>query len=139
MAAGPWVFTTAAKTKIFDGTFAIGTDSFKQALLASTSNIGAGTTTFAGVTNELSTANGYTAGGQAVTVALTGTTTITVSNLTWTASGGSITARWSVVYEVGGNVLCYRLLDSTPADVTATDGNTLNTIDTAGLAVVTFA
>lgn len=139
MSAGPWLFTTAAKTKLLDGTFAIGTDSFKQALLASTSNIGAGTTTFAGVTNELSTANGYTAGGQAVTVALTGTTTITVSNLTWTASGGSITARWSVIYEVGGDVLCYRLLDSTPADVTATDGNTLNTIDTAGLAVVTFA
>ena len=43
----------------------------------------------------------------------------------WTASGGSITARFAVIYESGGNVLCYCLLDSTPADVTATDGNTL--------------
>lgn len=43
----------------------------------------------------------------------------------WTASGGSITARFAVIYEVSGNVLCYCLLDSTPADVTATTGNTL--------------
>jgi hypothetical protein len=43
----------------------------------------------------------------------------------WTAAGGSITARFAVLYEVAGDVLCYCLLDSTPADVTATDGNTL--------------
>jgi hypothetical protein len=30
-----------------------------------------------------------------------------------------------VIYESGGDVLCYCLLDSTPADVTATTGNTL--------------
>ena len=42
----------------------------------------------------------------------------------WTASGGSITARFAVIYEVSGRVLCYATLDSTPADVTATDGNT---------------
>lgn len=59
---------------------------------------------------------------------LSGTTTVTVttaSSLVWTASGGSITARFGVLYEVSGNVLAYFLLDSTPADVTATDGNTL--------------
>jgi hypothetical protein len=43
----------------------------------------------------------------------------------WTASGGSITARFAVIYEVSGTVLCYCLLDSTPADETATNGNTL--------------
>ncbi len=34
-------------------------------------------------------------------------------------------ARFAVIYESGGNVLCYCLLDSSPADVTATTGNTL--------------
>jgi hypothetical protein len=59
---------------------------------------------------------------------LAGTTTVTVDDpldYIWTASGGSIVARFAVIYESGGNVLCYCLLDSTPADVTATNGNTL--------------
>ncbi len=30
-----------------------------------------------------------------------------------------------VIYEVGGNVLCYTLLDSTPSDITITTGNNL--------------
>ena len=67
------------------------------------------------------------AGGIGVTLTLSGTTTVTVDISTdpvWTASGGSITARYAVIYEVGGDVLCYSLLDTTPADVTATDGNT---------------
>ena len=34
-------------------------------------------------------------------------------------------ARFAVIYEVSGNVLAYCLLDSTPADVTTTDGNQL--------------
>ena len=61
-------------------------------------------------------------------LALSGTTTVTVddaADAVWTASGGSITARFAVIYENAGDVLCYCLLDSTPADVTATDGNTL--------------
>jgi hypothetical protein len=56
----------------------------------------------------------------------------------WTASGGSITARYAVIYEVGGNVLCYALLDSAPADVSATDGNTL-TVGSNGGTVFTLA
>ena len=86
------------------------------------------------MTNEHANANGYTTGGIAVTLALAGTTSVTVSfssNPVWTASGGSITARFAALYEVGGDVLAYVLLDSTPADVTATTGNTL-TIDSDG-------
>ena len=45
--------------------------------------------------------------------------------VSWTASGGSIVARFAVLYEVSGDVLAYCLLDSTPADVTTTAGNTL--------------
>lgn len=128
MAAGAWTFPDGARTKLIDGTFDIDTDSWKMALFLSTSNIGAASTTFAGVTNEHAAANGYTAGGIAVTLTLAGTTTVTVDIDTdpiWTASGGSIVARFAVIYEVAGNVLCYCLLDDAPADVTATDGNTL--------------
>src|SRR5205807_1839473 len=107
----------------------------------STSNIGAASTTFAGVTNEVAAAFGYTAGGVGITLTLAGTTTVTVAIQTapvWTASAGSIVARFACIYEVGGNVLCYATLDSTPADVTATAGNTL-TVGSNGGTVFTLA
>lgn len=128
MAAQQWQLTNSARTKLLNGTFALSVDSFKVALFLSTSNIGASSTTYAGVTNEHANGNGYTTGGIAVTITLSGTTTVTIDFSTdpvWTASGGPITARYAVLYEVGGDVLAYCLLDSTPADVTATDGNTL--------------
>ena len=127
-AASAWTLPNGARTKLLDGTFDIDSDSWKVALFLSTSNIGTSSTTYAGVTNEHSNANGYTTGGIAVTLTLSGTTTVTIDIATdpvWTASGGSITARFAVLYEVSGNVLCYSTLDTTPADVTATDGNTL--------------
>ena len=129
MAAGAWTFTDGARTRMLNGTFDFDTDTFKVALFLSTSNIGAASTTYAGVTNEHANANGYTTGGISLgPLTLSGTTTVTVddpSDMVWTASGGSITARFAVLYENAGDVVCYCLLDSTPADVTATSGNTL--------------
>ena len=128
MTANAWVFTDVAKQDILNGVQQVGPDTYKCALFLSTSNIGTGSTTFAGVTNEHAAANGYTAGGISVdlTVGTGGTPKIDIAtDPVWTASGGSIVARFAVVYEVGGNVLCYSLLDNTPANVTATDGNTL--------------
>ncbi len=140
MAAGTWTFSNTARTEISKGTF-LDADSYKIALFLSTSNIGAASTTYAGVTNEHANANGYTTGGNAVTLSRTGTTTVTFDTTdptAWTASGGSITARFAVLYEVGGNVLAYALLDSAPADVTATTGNTL-TISINASGVFTLA
>ena len=134
MAAGAWTPTNATRTKILNGTFDWDSDTWKCALFLSTSNIGAASTTYAGVTNEHSNANGYTTGGITVAFTLSGTTSVTASftsNPVWTASGGSIVARFGVIYESGGDVAFYCLLDSTPADVTATTGNTL-TIDSDG-------
>lgn len=129
MAAGAWTFTNSGRTSLLNGTFDLDTDTFLMALFLSTSNIGASSTTYAGLTNEHANANGYTTGGISLgSLTLSGTTTVTVDETTnpvWTASGGSITARYAVIYESGGNVLCYCLLDNAPADVTATDGNTL--------------
>jgi len=127
MGAGNWVLTNAGLTSLLDGTFDLDSDTFKCALFLSTSNIGAGSTTYAGLTNEHANANGYTTGGMAVTLVLTGTTTVKIdidTDPVWTASGGSITARFGVIYEVSGTVLAYCLADDTPADVEATDGNT---------------
>jgi len=128
MAAGTWQFTNTSRINLLNGTFDLDTDSFKMALFLSTSNLGAASTTYATVTNEHANENGYTTGGESVTLTLTGTTTVTVdldADVVWTANEGSITARFASIYKVGGNVLIYCLLDSTPADVTATDGNTL--------------
>ncbi len=129
MAAGTWLFVNTTRTNLLNGTFDLDTDSLKVALFLSTSNIGAASTTYAALTNEHANANGYTTGGNAVTGSLSGTTTVTFDTTdpaVWTASGGPITARFAVLYEVAGNVIAYALLDSTPADVTATAGNTLS-------------
>lgn len=127
-AAGTWTFTNGGRTSLLNGTFDIDSDTWKLALFLSSSNIGAASTTYAGVTNEHANNNGYTTGGNAITLTLSGTTTVTVDISTdpvFTASGGSIIARFAVIYEVSGNVLCYALLDSAPADVTVTTGNNL--------------
>jgi hypothetical protein len=126
-APGAWTLVNGARTDILAGNFPVGSG-YKVALVTSSSNISASSTTWSGVTNEVSSGNGYTTGGVAVTLADTGSTSVAVyfsSNPSWTASGGSIVARWAVLYKVSGDVVCYCLLDSTPADVTVSSGNTL--------------
>jgi hypothetical protein len=112
-----------------NGDFDLDTNTFLIALFLSTSNLGAASTTYAGVTNEHANANGYTTGGISYGVlVLSGTTTVTVDDAldaVWTASGGSIIAKFAAIYESAGNVLCYCLLESGGADVTCTTGNTL--------------
>jgi len=135
-AAGNWTFTNATRTNLSTGTY-LDADSYKISLHTSASNIGAGSTTYAGVTGEVANGNGYTTGGNAVTLSRTGTTTVTFDTTdpaVWTASGAGFTARYAVLYEVGGNVIAYCLLDSAPADVTITAGNTLTlTINASGV------
>jgi hypothetical protein len=101
-----------------------------------------GSTTFAGVTNEEGTTNtGYTAGGIALALTQSGTTTVTVVMTTapvWTAGSANLTAKWAAIYVVSGNVICFALLDSGGADVTATSGNTM-TVGSNGGTVFTLA
>lgn len=87
--------------------------------------------------NEITAANGYTAGGYTVTsptvTAITNGWKFSTGNATWTATGGSISAwRYGVLYVSGtlwtltNPLLGYFLGDTTPADVPATTtGNTL--------------
>ncbi len=138
--AGVWQLTDEGRSRISTGEW-LDADTYKIALFLSTSNIGAASTTYAGVTNEHANANGYTTGGKAVTVSRSGTgvLTITSTNPTaWTASGGPITARFAVLYEVGARVFAYCLLDSTPADVSAPDGQTFTlTQNASGIMTIT--
>lgn len=129
-------FFQSFREYIADGTFDMNTDTFKVSLHSSTYTPNASThTVFADATNELSTANGYTAGGATLgTVTWTrsgATVTFDAADTTWTASGGSIVARYAVIYKSGtanarvNPLVAYVLLDTTPADVTTTTGNTL--------------
>jgi hypothetical protein len=119
-----------------DGTIDLDTDTFKVTLHTSTFAPSASTMTkYADVTNELATANGYTSGGatlSSVTWSQSGATvTFDAADTTWTAAGGSIVARYAVIRKSGtangivDPLIAYILLDTTPADVTTTDGNTL--------------
>lgn len=129
MAAGPWILTDHAKEAIFTD-MNLATNGFKCVLLLSTSNIGTSSTTYAGVTNEVASAFGYTQDTETATITVSlASTTVTIdetANPSWTASGGSITARYAAIYNTDtGDILCYCELDDTPADVTVTDGNDL--------------
>jgi hypothetical protein len=126
-------FYNSFKEFIADGTTDLDTNTFKVLLTSSSYTPSASTHTVkADVTNELATANGYTAGGAtlgSVTWGQSGgTATFDAADTVWTASGGSITARYAVIYDdtsASDILVAYILLDTTPADVTATSGNTL--------------
>lgn len=142
MAAGAWVWTNTTRTKLLNGQFDIDTDSYKMALFTSGSNLTVASTTFAGCTDEVGVTNtGYTAGGTATAMTLSGTTTVTITLTTapvWTAGSANLTAKWAAIYEVGGDVVAFALLDSGGADVTATSGNTL-TVGSNGGSIGTLA
>jgi hypothetical protein len=149
MAAGKWKLYEAAKLDIANGLIDFDSHSFKIALFLSTSNCDtlSGTTALASLTNQVATANGYTQNSKAVTITTANSSgTITVDETTnpvWTASGGSITARFAVIYDdthASDQAVCVCLLDTTPADVTATDGNTFTiTMNASGLFTISGA
>ena len=136
MAAGTWIILNDFKAYLLKKKMDLSADTFKVALAASTSNLASTLTpsAYSDVTHELSTANGYTAGGATAsspTVAgggATATITFDTANVSWTASGGSIVARFAYMYDDTSSpkqVLAYCLLDDTPADVTVPNGDTL--------------
>lgn len=151
MAAGKWKMYESAKLAWANGTIDFDSHSFKINLYLSTSNantLAAGTITqLTDITNQVATANGYTQNTKAVTITTVNSSgTITIDETTnpvWTASGGSITARFAVIYDDthANDMPCFVcLLDTTPADVTATDGNTFTiTINASGLITLSGA
>jgi hypothetical protein len=149
MAAGKWKMYESAKLALANGEIDFDTHAFKINLYLSTSN--ANTLTAAtisqlsDITNQVATAFGYTQNDKAVTITTANSSgTITIDETTnpvWTASGGSITARFAVIYDdthASDLPVFVCLLDTAPADVTATTGNTL-TININASGVVTLS
>lgn len=129
-------FYQSFREYIADGTIDLDTDTFKVTLHTSSYTPNASThAVYADLTNELSTASGYTNGGATLaSVTWTrsgGTVTFDAADTTWNASGGTITARYAVIRKDGtanaivSPLVAYILLDTTPADVAVTTGNTL--------------
>lgn len=131
MAAEAWKMYNTAREYIGDGTIDLDSHTFKSLLVSSSYTPDYEThTVLADITNELS-GNGYAR----YTLTMTwnrSTTTVTLDSddVTQTASGGAITARREVIFDdtpssPADPLLCAALLDSTPADVSVSDGNTL--------------
>lgn len=150
MTANAWKFYEIARERIADGTYDLDDDTFTIALFLSTSDAatltGGTNDDLADLTNQHANNNGYTTGG--INVAATWvrsgeTITFDTANAVWTADGGSIIARFAVMYDnthAQNGLLCMSLLDNNPLDVTATDGNTLTVqINASGVFTLTGA
>lgn len=137
-------FYNSAKEYIGDGTVDLDTHVFKVLLTSSSYTPNASThTQISDITNEVS-GNGYARYTLTPTWVLSGgTVTFNADNATFTASGGSIVARYAVIFDdtttsPADALIAYILLDTTPADVTTTTGNTL-TIDWHASGIFTLA
>jgi len=154
MAAGKWKMYEAAKRDFANGLHDFDTHTFRIGLYLSTSNANDLTLTnayLADLTNQVATGFGYTqvaeGAGKLITITTaqaSGTVTIDeTTNPVWTASGGSITGRLAVIINdshASNQAVAVCLMDTTPADVTATDGNTLTiTMNASGVLTVSGA
>jgi len=144
MGAGAWAVHDTVIYEMATGNVDTDTDVFKIILCSSSSNEATtSVVALASLTNQLATANGYTQNDKTLTVTdsqVSGTYTFDSDNAVWTASGGPITARYAVIYDdthPSDLIIAHVLLDDTPADVTATDGNTFTvTMNASGIFTV---
>jgi hypothetical protein len=96
----------------------------------------------ADITNEVS-GNGYSRQtlGSVTSNRSGAVLTFDFANPVFTASGGSIVARYWFIFDdtlASDPLVAYGLIDQTPADVTTTDGNTLTIqVNASGLFTVT--
>lgn len=134
MAADAWAMYDGFKEFLGEKVIDLENDTFRCALHTSGSNAATlGTDLFASITAQVS-GNGYPAGGATITVPTwsraTATMTFDFVDPVFTASGGSIIARFAVVYDdtptsPADPNLGFSLLDNLPQDVEVTDTNTL--------------
>lgn len=143
MAASAWAIHNKVKEYIGNKIVDLDNDSLKINLYLSTSDLAVTKDGIATVSDQVATANGYTQNTKAIAsqawTSSGATCTFDCADVVWTAAGGSITARYAAIYDdtvtaaaASGNVtaieadpiICSCTLDTTPADVTATDTNT---------------
>lgn len=132
MAAGTFTLYNSVAEWIGDGTIDLDSHTFKMILLDSGYTPSGAHDLLEDVSgDEIANGSGYTTGGATLTTVTWGQTggvaTFDSDPVVWTASGGPITARYAVIYDdtaSGDPLIGYLLLDTEPADLTATDGNT---------------
>lgn len=135
MAADAWFRYNKFPEYLGDGTIDMDDDTFKVQLHTSTHTPALSDALLSDLDNEVANGNGYTTGGYTIVsptwVESSGTVTFDSADPAWTASGGSITARYAMIYDdtpgspAENPLVAYSLLDNSPADVSVTDGNTL--------------
>lgn len=130
MAADAWKIYDSFKEKMADGTLDLDNNTFKCALFTSSLTPSQTDDLYSALTGEVAEAFGYTTGGETLTtvtwVESGGTVTFDSDDISWNATGGSLVARYAIIYESStSQLVAMSLLDNTPADVTVTDGNTL--------------
>lgn len=134
MPAGAWVLHDKAKLYMQDGTIDLDTHTLKVALFTQASNVAtASVDGLAAATNQAS-GGGYavwTVTGVSLTET-SGTVKFTSNNPNWTASGGTIAAKYAAIYDdtvtspVADPIIAHMDLDTgNAAGVSVNDGNTL--------------
>lgn len=139
MAADAWVVHDDFKQEL--GAASVDMDdatagAFKMSLHTSTSTVSntseGNFATFTGTKAEHANqgAPGYETGGKAIQnptwTKATVTTTFDCDDVTWTATGGNMVARFACIYyddHASDLIVCHSLLENPAADVTATTGN----------------
>jgi hypothetical protein len=150
MAASAWRTYSSLLEYQGDGTIDMDGHTFKCQLHSSSYTPNLNTHTVrADLTNELATQYGYTQGGATLGSVTWGAAanvcTFDSGDVQWTASGGDLTARFAVIYDDTPSspldpLVCYCLLDTTPTDVTATNGNTFTVqMNASGILATTGA
>jgi hypothetical protein len=109
--------TNQFKVGLASGQFNFGTDTFKMALYTGAANIGPTTAAYT-TTNEVPSGNGYTTGGEVLTVTVQPTTGANPNNTVAYLSFGDVTwnpaaftCRGAIIYKVGGGDPTVCILD----------------------------
>ena len=140
MAATAWTIHDDFINRLGNSLIDIDSDDVRMALFQSTSNAETESVgNFSQLTNQTTAGNGYTSGGIRLTsvrwTESNGVNTFDASDVTWTASGGSIAAQIAVIYDntdAAKTVICHSTLD--PSTINITTGNSLTVqINAAGI------
>ncbi len=133
MAVSAWAFYNSAKEYIGDNTIDLDGEQMFVSLHTSASNAATATlTTYASVTGEVTSANGYTAGGKS-TVSMTWAVGASASEfrldctaLIWCAAGGAISAvKYAVLRTSAGKIVCQSTLTSLQFAITTGNNATI--------------
>ena len=129
-APSAWEIHDLVKEKLAKKLIDFVNDSFVIRLYTSASDVDTVANSDASTaTNELTTADGYTAGGTATTGSVSessGITTLDFTDVSWNATSTGITARLAAIVDTTltpDEIIAHCVLDSAPADVLAAAGN----------------